>query len=1206
MAQSFYFNEEQLGRRRFQDNKAARANLNSQAAFVLSALMDLLPSNYQKSDSPNLSQLLRVMAREAGRQNISAAGINDDKVFLTTRIEYLQQILGERLFLSDRIVPFTTNDVIYREFLVSIKNAYLTGSTKTVIEDVVNEFTKLKVNLKELYLEARKPGSAYGLTDTHKMILEVFVDDLLASGRDIATINLQLSFFIDLVRPAHVLYDTKFIWTETLAINKIHDLLFGDTGGGCVPQYVYSPFNERVVLGTSIVVVPPGTTGTDIHRIGSIQSETLEVFTIDGIRVIVEPGTDGTKLFTMTGGTVQRMLFGDLQIGQTIRLGYLAIPGDFNFHYMPPDLVANYQSRFYKNMFRKPAFQEFVRKHMDSKGRFPLQTRTMPTTLCDRWVHDALQPMYEDLRRNCAYRLEEPKTYDTTLSRHMWSPRFSYENLQAIPNERERTGDIYGFTMLPYGCVLTDGHGNPADVSDVSVLVPSDSTKAITGFFTAPYGYVTVLSDTLNLHNGNVVEIKGTLPHHKYDGVTTVSRVDEFSPGFSFAIPGVYDSTASSGHWTNWTTPLDAASIQSIDSSAGYVALKTDSTTGHFDSSNYRPIIGSAFRFRYYYKTTGSDATATTDFVFGIGPWQLPDTPVSTGEGSNVLATESDVKVYVDGTRIPDAVRTIDPILGQVTLFDATDFWMDSPLARVPMVGDRLSFGYHQSGTEIYSMIFDDPARTSDDAMTFDGATLADPSDDMVRRTPIPQPSPLQVGYKFRTDLLHHASVLNSPDTLLLNNYQKPVGRASIVNRQDTLNHFNYFFSPEFLTDTDVRIELNDLYLDKDTPPVTVLGAGTPPFQKTYAYQPALIREKKLQDIRTNKKLLMYSDLLLKEFRTGDDSVPLSSICDNAAPKFKIVFKEELEGISECDPWILFDTADVTLREITLPGEMTGVPNIRIPDMELRENLVLRDTTPAGYTLITSGVYYDGTPADTTYQMPEYIHYYIGEDSVDFPARPLMKDATAPADIGDIVVKVDGTTVSGLVTSVDASTGTITLSSDTSANVELVFLYRIRSTRDAEVMDPDLSRFLDDDYLFPDTGLKMGSDGTYRLGCFDGYGQTAMLAFNEYVNFMSDCGKGIKFKYLNKDTLQIEEHVFTGPVFESYNPEEDEISSPESFPGALIRIPGPLGQSNPLRTTSLGYDFLNDEAVRIRKKTIQELLPDRTFRTIKINEALPV
>jgi hypothetical protein len=1110
--QPYQFDPEKLGRKRFPDNKAFRAQLNSQSALVLSALQDLLPSNLPKDQNPNLAQLYRILAREAARQNLSMSSINDDKVYSTTRIEYIHQILGERLFFNDQIVPFTTNDVDYRNFLLAIKNALLVGSTKSNIENLINEFTNLKVNLKELYLEARTPGSAYGLTDTHKMLIEVFIDDL-ASGQSIDTINFDLSFFVNLVKPAHVLYDTKFIWTETLVINKIHDLIYGDTGGGCVPKYIYTPFTENTVLGESIVVVPPSTTGNNIYRIGSIHPEDFIIYTTNDIKVIVEPGTDGTQLYILTSNnTLRRIFFSDLQIGQLIQLVSLPIPGDFNFYFLPPDLVTNYSSRFYRSVFRKPAFQEFVKKQMDVNGRFPLQIGTTPTTLCDRWVEDALQPMYEDLRTNCNFQLEAPKSYTITLAKHMWSPRFSFDNLQAVSTDRDVLGDTYSFTM-PYG-PLTDGHGNLATPSDF--LFYKDGTE---------------------LFNA----------------------------------------------------------VQYVDGSNSVVSL--------FDSTNYWglvgvPSLGSIFRFQYYYKTivldsTEVDSTGLTDFVFGLAPWQLPNVPVSNGTGSNLLALPSDVRVSVDGTYIPDAVSYIEPVLGQVLLQDTTSFWVSSPLLRTPVIGDQIEFDYYQSGTKTYSILLDDAARELDDEMVFDGATaLSDPA-----RTPIPQPIPSTIGYKFRTDLLHHASVLNSPDTLLLNNFQKPAIRASLINRQDSLNHFNYFFSPEFLTDTNPRIVLNDQYLDSSVAPAINLPVGTPPFQKTYAYQPGLVNEDKLQDIRTNHKLLMFSDLLIKESQSGDN-VPLSSICDSAAPKIEIGMKEEIEEVSECAPWILFDTADVIDEKVTIPGTVTGNPNLRIPDIHLRDNFILRDTSSTGISVITSDTFYNGTPANTVYQMPEYIKYYIGQDPVDFPALPLMKDISTPADITDITVEINGTVTPGIVTSINPTLGKITLSS-VPDGAEVVFIYNIQSTRFAEVMDPAQSRILDDVYVFPDTG-------TTNLGCFDGFGSTASLNYQEYINYLSDYGNGVKFKYLNKDTCQIEEHVFTGPVFETYNAEEDEISSRYSFPGALVRILSPLKQSDPLQTTDSPYNFLNDPAVRLRHKTLHELLPDRTFRTLKITEAMPV
>jgi hypothetical protein len=1180
MANMFY-DPERLGRRRLPDNKQYRADLQGRSDLLLSAMQDLIASNYPKSPNTNFGVFYRTLGREFARLQQSMGYINDDGIYTKTRVQFLQQILGERLFLGNEVIPTGYNDASYREYLISIKDAYLKGSSKSSIESSIKDLTGQIVNLKELYLEARKPDSSYTVIDTHKMIVEVFVDQLIASGISLSTISSQLDFYINLIRPAHVLYDTKFIWTETFDINKTHDVLFGDTGGGCVPVYLYDPFHEPTVIAQEILVVSPLTVGTDVFKISSIHPSELTLYLENGIKVIVEPGVEGTKLFGING---KRILFQDLEIDQYIKLTYLVIPGDFQFYWMPPDLVTNSSLRFYKEEIHKPAFQEFVKKLMDSKGRFPVQIRTTETTLCDRWVQDALQPMYEDLRKNCLDRPETQKQYLITLARHMWSPRFSIDNGQGISLSRITSGDTFSFIM-PYA-PLTDGSGNPAIPSDITVY--KDSTQIF-------------------------------------------------------------------------------GSIETVDASTATISLFN--TTAYWDASGGGvPIIGGAFTFHYHYQAIPSDLTASTECLFGISQWQLPNVPVSSGDGSNMLALPSDVRVSVDGTYIPDAVTAINPVLGFITLQEYIDFWITSPIGRAPTIGDVITFDYYQSGTTTYSMLFDDIARVFDDDMVFDGAGgSGDPT-----RIPVPANDPLVIGYKFRADLLHHASVLNSPDTLLLNNYQKPATRASIINRQDTFNHFNYFFSPEHLYDTNQNIVLNDDYFNEPNEPILNLNAGTPPFQKTYGYQPGLINERKLQDIRQHHHPLMYSDLLLKEYYTGDANVPLSTICDQAGLSFKIRFREELDEISECSEWILFDTATINDEIVTIPSDRKGVINLRVADKKLRSNFILRENAPTGVTSTTYSTYIPPTETQTIFQLPETIPYRQGEDVIYFSGLPVVKRDGSLATADDVIVILRGEIIQGLIKTFDPLTGYVELFDPQSYTItryiqltvqdidrkfftlpfvplqadmvsfniiggvtqqydddfyivlnnvywngtaledlmevgdivrvsypvyalrdaSISFTYNINATGLAKVLDPERSRIFDYRYVFPST-------------CYDGFDIQSTLKFNEYINTLSDYGSGIKFKYFNKDTFQIEEHVFSGPVFESYDSHEDEISSPESFPNALVKIRNPMTPTNQLDLLT-NYDFLNDVSVRIRKKTIRELLPDRTFRISKITEVLPV
>ena len=1171
----FSYNPEKIGRRRLPDNKQFRTQLNSESSFILSALMDLLPSNYPKTGNSNLGVLYRVFAREFARLQSSINLISDDKVFTETRPEYLHQILGERLFLDDRLSPISSNDVAYREFLIAIKDAYLAGSKKSVIEDSINKFTKLDIQIKELYQEARKPNSAASLIDTHKMLIEVFLDEV-GTNRDIASIINDLPFFVDLIKPAHVLYDTSYIWKETIVGNKVYDILFGDLGGGCAPKYIYTPFSvhQKTFLAQKIRVVnDPSDPST--FEIGSIHETELILFLTNDTRVIVEPGSNGTLIYGTSG---HRIPFSELLIGQRIQMTYQVIPGDFEFYYTSPEFVGvpNY-TLFYKNLYRKPAFQEFVKKEMDANGRFPLQIATDPTTICDRWVQDVLQPMYEDLRKNCSDKSEAEKNYTITLAPHMWFPRLPVDNTPDGTSWRAVLGDLYSYTM-PFS-PLTDGTSSPAAITDVTVYK---------------------------------------------------------------------DTTALSG------------AMQSVDASSSLVRLNI--SPEYWDSTlvGGAPAIGSEIKFDYKYLADGTNYSNESTFVFGINYWQLPDAPIADGSGSNSLAQPADVSVMVDGTYIPDAVLNLYAVTGYVELESLKDFWVASPLGRIPGIGDSISFDYYQSGRKIYSMLFDDPSRTMDDDVVFDGPV------DSGEAIPLDEPS--RIEYKFRADLLYHASVLNSPDTLRLNNYLKPANRASLAHKKDSLNHFNYFFSPEYLTDTDTGIVLNDKYLLKDIPAAITLNEGTPPFQKTYSYQPGLVNQKKLQDIRKNNELLMYSDLLLKETKTGSNTVNLSSLCDTDFG-FKVQFKETLNPLEECEDWVIFDTAVTKDLDVIIPGDSTAVQDLRIADINLRDNLILRETESSG-TVTISHSFNTGNTDQTSFTLPETIKKTYEDYVVDFPALPVMHDADTTATSSDLIVSIDGVVTPVVFNSFNPITGEIDIQSlgdelkeeyieitqeildrrfinlsaypqneQVAVNIvsgaaqvspadfsivgavlfiespmwnslsigdEIVvsymnailsgttvtFTYKIVNTATITVVDIENSRVFD-------------SDDVLASYCYNGYQQEIGFNYTEYINFLDDYSKGIKFKYLNKDTNQIEDLIFSGPVFETYNPAEDEISGVESFPDALVRIANPLSNTDPL-DLMMNFDFLNNKAVRIRRKTIKELLPDRTFRSMEILEALPV
>jgi hypothetical protein len=1167
---------EVLGRRRFPDNKSFRKTLQSDSTSIQTTLQSLMPSNYPNNTSTNVGLRYRVIAREFARINLSMQAVNLDKQYLYTRPEYLQQDLGERLFLSDKIAPANYNDESYRNYLQAIKSAYLKGSKKKVIEAIASYFTGMPVRIKELYLEARDPGSSVSVVDTHKMVVDVFIDNLL-SGYNIETLKSDLDFFINLTRPAHVLYDTRLIWTEHYDTNKSYGEIFGDTGGGCIPKYDVLPLPQPTFLAQQIFIQ-----ASNINATGQIQfidgpNHTITLTNSDLFVV----DTNDPHIYDSNG---KRTTFSTLMVGQYVRINYQSIPGSFQFYYLPPGYnpIGGYYTQFYPEVYQRSAFQEFVKKHMDSHGRFPDQTRTTSTTLCDRWVQDTLQPLYEDIRGNCSAGSDHSGYYSSELQDQMKYPRQSWPTGPIL--DLRLLGNDY-YILLP-NTPLTDGSSHAAGLSDISV---------------------------------------------QFDGTT-----------------------------------LNNALV-AVDASSGNIQLTT--SDAYWDASAGRfPIPGDEFLFNYHYLSDTTNYDASTSIVWGIGYWQMPQSPLISSNGS--LADTTDVSLQVDGISISNTVASLRPLIGHVTLEQSGDFWRNSELGRLPQVEDVFKFSYNWGDRYIYPLLFDDNCRYMDmSEFTFDMDSSSNPEKNASQTI-----TPVMVGYRWRAFQLHHSSVMNSPDTLNWNDFQKPATRASIINQSQCLNHFKEVWSPEFLNDKN-DVVLNDAYLDNGLDPVLKLREGIPPFQKTFSYQPKLIYERKVQDIRTHHHPLLYSDMLLKEFPDSGQSVPLSSICDSEQVSFGVSYQEDpLNKLKECCPWIYFDTVETDSVNVTLSDstnihiEYEGVPDLRIPGKKLRTNLILREVETTGTALID----YIAPLNSNIFYLPQSIPYEYNGILINFPALPVMHDSTSVATTDDIIVKLDGVVqnviafdpYTGMIeippmavltaieqvitlTQTDINRGYILLpgepldtrnvtmtvlgggpqyygvdfyvygnvlvwfgSSDLSsrfsagdqirvsyivvpsilATVEV--LYRIKSSATLSILNTENSRIMDDGYVFG--GL-----------CPNGAKETLGIQWNEFFNFLSDYSEGIKYRYFKKNTASIEEHVFSGPVFEYYSDEEDQIGTPDSMPEALVRIKGPFYADTPLKSIS-DYTFLSDKLVRFRKKVIKELLPDRTFRTTKIDEMLPV
>jgi hypothetical protein len=188
-----------------------------------------------------LGEYFRAVAKEFARLQMSSSDVNENKFHSETKAEYLFQILGDSLFLGERAINENLDDISYRNFLIKVRNAYFKGSRKDNIEASVSDILGIPVILREVYLNLRQEDSAYTIKDTHTMFFDILMDEA-GSSTTVGLMLEDIKFFIDLIKPAHVIYDTRLIWSDEF-LNK---------NGRCKPSYITQNM-EYEVYGTSFI-----------------------------------------------------------------------------------------------------------------------------------------------------------------------------------------------------------------------------------------------------------------------------------------------------------------------------------------------------------------------------------------------------------------------------------------------------------------------------------------------------------------------------------------------------------------------------------------------------------------------------------------------------------------------------------------------------------------------------------------------------------------------------------------------------------------------------------------------------------------------------------------------------------------------------------------------------------------------------------------
>jgi len=181
-------------------------------------LINLLDSSYKTSvPSPLYAQQLEGVTLESGRFLCTVEEAINDLIFSTTRGEFFSQNIASFLFPGNRFSQTDSTDVLVRNFYLSIIKAYFGGSTKSNIEDSLEQFIGAPIGLIENYLTDRDLSR-----DTFDKFKQ-FTFQVLINADDPRIDDLNLAqkdteFLLNIIKPAHTYFEANLIFEELLEV----------------------------------------------------------------------------------------------------------------------------------------------------------------------------------------------------------------------------------------------------------------------------------------------------------------------------------------------------------------------------------------------------------------------------------------------------------------------------------------------------------------------------------------------------------------------------------------------------------------------------------------------------------------------------------------------------------------------------------------------------------------------------------------------------------------------------------------------------------------------------------------------------------------------------------------------------------------------------------------------------------------------------
>jgi hypothetical protein len=203
-----------------EDGKDFRIRWRNLADSILQVLIERLPSSHDASIPSTLyGQFLRAWAEEMSRIRLEAEALRKDRYLVTSRSQYLYQKWGYILHVDNVKFPrLDWSSEIYRAFLQVLLQMYLGGSKKDVTEEGLSALSNLPVTLIELYTLEDSQVSDVDISDQFTFDVTIHLNSIAQVGES-QNLAEDLSYVLDLVKPAHVKYRLRVVAEENWGLS---------------------------------------------------------------------------------------------------------------------------------------------------------------------------------------------------------------------------------------------------------------------------------------------------------------------------------------------------------------------------------------------------------------------------------------------------------------------------------------------------------------------------------------------------------------------------------------------------------------------------------------------------------------------------------------------------------------------------------------------------------------------------------------------------------------------------------------------------------------------------------------------------------------------------------------------------------------------------------------------------------------------------